>query len=518
VYNPNLLGNMANCLRLLPITTKDFLMIITYGIYDAGNDICQSISFASSPSGSGKTRELVRRGVELARNDQRVIIAQPTKALIDRTVANELLPICGKIPYKVFNEDSVARGTSVAREIVDYLNNAEPVGQIIFITHQVLAYLPHIANKSDWHVLVDEDPQVLRHYSHHVPETHSIITDLIRLLPDNNGYSRVLPRNQQILKAKGRNKNHDEILSKFAETLRILNSPNYKTYVNADQHSRLLAGQVLTLDFHSVLNPGLFAGFASVFVTAANLEDSLIYQLWKPRVAFLQDSEFSNGLRFKQHDNGSLITIYFGIDRPWSKKIATHDLNGSQNVRHWFIEAGKLLFGAEPFLWQANKSVDTDPFEGCNATRLPNAPHGRNDYADFDNLIFLSALNPQTSHFKFLEAQGLSSQEVKTAIYHATAYQAVMRTSIRDPNNQQRKHIIVPDQPVAAYLQSKFPGSRLERLTEEAIIKAKKNGRPRKYKSHAEQQAAYRQRTKEQMLYFAPELSVSLECDETPIE
>ena len=135
-----------------------------------------------------------------------MIIAQPTKALFDRTVANELLPICGNIPYEVFNEDRVARGASVARKIVDYLNNAKPVGQIIFITHQVLAYLPHIANKSDWHVLVDEDPQVLRHYSHHVPETHSIITDLTRLVPDNNGYSQVLPRNQQILAAKGRNK------------------------------------------------------------------------------------------------------------------------------------------------------------------------------------------------------------------------------------------------------------------------------------------------------------------------
>jgi hypothetical protein len=56
---------------------------------------------------------------------------------------------------------------------------------------------------------------------------------------------------------------------------------------------------------------------------------------------------------------------YFVIDRPWSKKIATHDLNGSQNVRRWFIEAGKLLFGEDPFLWQdAGAAKSMEP--SCN--------------------------------------------------------------------------------------------------------------------------------------------------------
>jgi hypothetical protein len=370
-----------------------------------------------------------------------------------------------------------------------------------------LPLIPHIANRQDWHVLVDEEMQVLRQYSHHVPHTNHIITDEIKLRSYNAGYSRVAPRNHASLAEKGRNKDDDEVLTKFAETFRILNNPNWESFVNTAQYSRLIAGEIMTLDFHSVLTPKIFDGFASVFMASANFEHTAIYQLWGDWVRFQRDQQFCNGLRFKQHENGNLITIYFGIDGAWSKKLA------SQNIDR-LIDASKQLLGDAPFLWQANKSMKDDPF-GPNGTRLPNKPHGRNDYADFHNLIFLSALNPPTSHFKFLEAQGFQSEDVRRAIYFQTAYQAMMRTSIRNAQNQHPKRIIVPDHALAGHLQAKFPGCRIERLdnVDETIIN-KPRGRPRQYASHAERQAAYLRR---KMLVFPQKLPESF-CDENTKE
>src|SRR5271165_2602741 len=104
-----------------------------------------------------------------------------------------------------------------------------------------------------------------------------------------------------------------------------------------------------------------------------------------------------------------------------------------------FIQGIKDAAAGDRFLWQANKSMHDNPF-GTVGTRLPNKPHGLNRYADTHNIAFLSALNPPTDHFRFLDTQGLSGHDVRSAIYFQTAYQSIMRTSIRDPNNHQPKN------------------------------------------------------------------------------
>jgi hypothetical protein len=81
-----------------------------------------------------------------------------------------------------------------------------------------------------------------------------------------------------------------------------------------------------------------------------------------------------------------------------------------------------------------------------------------------------------------------------------------MRTSIRDPGDPNRKNIIVPDQDVAEYLQSKFPGSRIERLDIGMNPIARNGrGRPRRYKSNAERVAVQRRNAQEKKLEILQE-------------
>jgi hypothetical protein len=455
------------------------------------------VRYVSAPCGAGKTNQIVNRACWLARDHQRVIVLQPTKELIEKTIQQELMAHYPVPSDYAFHQDKVSG--SVAGALTRYFNQAEDAGQIVFATHQVLPYIPYFANKRDWHLIIDEEMQVLRYRSHRIPKTHRLITDDIDLANYNSIYSQVVPRNRRSLEGKGRNQDEDELLGHLSETIRILTNSNWFTYVNTEQYARLCRGEIKTLAFHSVLKPQLIHGFASMFMAAANFEDTALYGLWSQSMQFERDHELSKSLRFSKHENGNLVTIYYAVDDQWSRKMleTTAGPDGTRNVRDHLIEATKQLFGKDEFLWQANKSLQQNPF-GTNAQRLPNKPQGLNSYANIHNMAFLSSLNPTTDHFKFLQTQGLGGDDVRTAIYYAGAYQSVMRTSIRDPGNQQPKRIVVPDRDLAEYLHELFPGSRLQRLDAGIpIISRKKTGRPGKYRSNRQRVAAQRQKRKQ---------------------
>ena len=200
-------------------------------------------------------------------------------------------------------------------------------------------------------------------------------------------------------------------------------------------------------------------------MASANFPDSLIYKLWRHEgIEFKEDSDLSQKLRFQEHSNGALITIKYATELPWSKTLQTRkaqlDDDDSGSVLDAVIEVANAEFQDHPFLWQANKSLAASPF-GSNAQRLPNVPHGLNDYSNIDRICFLSALNPRNDHFRFLTSRGLSNEEVTKAIYCSAVYQSVMRTSIRDPKNSNPKTIIVPDRTAAEYLAKLFPDRTL---------------------------------------------------------
>jgi hypothetical protein len=135
-------------------------------------------------------------------------------------------------------------------------------------------------------------------------------------------------------------------------------------------------------------------------------------------------------------------------------------------------------------------------------------PHGLNDYSEYDRIAFLSALNPRSDHFRFLESRGVDGNDARRAIYCSAVYQSVMRTSIRDPQSITHKTVIVPDLSAAQYLQNAFPGAQVEKL-KSALIEStepKKRGRPPKYSSSKDRRRAYRLKRKQSAL--APVLQV----------
>ena len=259
-------------------------------------------------------------------------------------------------------------------------------------------------------------------------------------------------------------------------------------------------GKVRQFSIHSVLNPRILEGFASVTMASANFRDTLLYRIWSNEgVQFEENKALSQNLRFQEHQNGHLVSIKYVTDRVWSRKPQETLCHPSgESALKMLVQAVKDEFRDNRFLWQANKWI-TDGVLGEHGQRLPNVPHGLNDYSGYDCIAFLSALNPRSDHFRFLETQGTDPGAVRRAIYCSAVYQSVMRTSIRDPQSTTRKTVIVPDLSAAQYLEEAFPGAKVEKLKTELIEleKPRTRGRPRKYSSRSERQRAYRLRQKE---------------------
>ena len=241
----------------------------------------------------------------------------------------------------------------------------------------------------------------------------------------------------EALKQIAQNEDDDEIFETLSGTCRVLRNEYWETFVNIEQYDRLRRGEGKVLAFHSVLQPEIFDGFASVLMASANFEDSQVFKVWSALgVQFKPDPEFARGLRYSEHPNGDSVTIYYVTDHQWSRKRRKKVLEDGTTILDHMVQAAKKLFPTGRFFWHANKSIEEDPF-GSPAERLPNKPHGLNKFMDFDDIVFLSSLNPPPDHFRFLKQQyGLNGDEVRAFTYLASAYQAIMRTSIRDPKNQ----------------------------------------------------------------------------------
>ena len=231
------------------------------------------------------------------------------------------------------------------------------------------------------------------------------------------------------------------------------------------------------------------------------LFQSQVFKVWGQQgVEFEPDLDFAKRLLYTEHPNGDLVTIYYVTDHQWSRKRKETVLEDGETISDRMVKAATELFTSGRFLWHANKAVTESPFDPP-AQRLPNKPHGLNMFVDYDDIVFLSSLNPTTDHFRFLKSQGIEGDEVRGFTYFSAAYQAIMRTSIRDMESLSPKRILVPDLSLAEYLQEVLPGAKLEKLDIGLIEQPPKTpGRPRKHATNRERVAAQRQKAKEKKL------------------
>lgn len=229
--------------------------------------------------------------------------------------------------------------------------------------------------------------------------------------------------------------------------------------------------------------------------------DTLLYRLWDAQGVEFKALELP--LRYEAHACGDRLTIKYVTEDPWSKALRNRPTApGSADTVASQVRAAVLSeLGTEPFLWMGNKDVPDDYFGVDNATRLPNSPHGLNSYQGYHHTVVYSALNPTGSHFGFLNSQGIDAEAVRTALYRQTTYQAVMRSSLRNPADKTPKTVIVMDRATAEWLAEKFPGAVVEALGGSPLESVRgKPGRPRSHPSDYERKANHRRNSERALL------------------
>lgn len=142
-------------------------------------------------AGAGKTRALARHADQMARRNCKVLIAQPTKHLIDKTIEDELQPLAPPYPFRAVHGDADLDGSVVA-EIVRHFKEADSQqGEVLFITHAALLRVPYLQQKDRWHLIMDEVPQADVFEEKKLPDTHDLILPLLKLIPAGPVYGRL---------------------------------------------------------------------------------------------------------------------------------------------------------------------------------------------------------------------------------------------------------------------------------------------------------------------------------------
>ncbi|BCM86483.1 hypothetical protein [Methylobacterium indicum] len=304
-----------------------------------------------------------------------------------------------------------------------------------------------------------------------------------------------------------RNARQDDVLELFKPLALRIQSENWDVHAHQSQFERLLASKAKgSLMTYSVLKPLVFAGFKKVVVASACMQETMFYRLSAAqRVKLKPVSEsLRRNLRYQQHEHGERVTFYYACQEAWSKTyrdtIVEDEVTGlSMKVLDQAAAAILNLFAGEPFIWMGNTDLPNNFFDEpgiqSKAERLPNTPHGLNDYQGFHNVVVLSALNPPPAHFHFLESYGISGEEVRTAHYRTAVYQAVMRCSIRNPADATPKRVVVMDRDTAGWMANLFAGAAVEPLPGMGVVPRKgKAGRPRQHASNADKTRAHRAR------------------------
>lgn len=466
-----------------------------------------TIFYFDALAGAGKTRVLNDEAARRAGLHRKILFAQPSRLLIDKTVADMKARHPKASITKIYGNDERAC-SGVIKRLCKHFIDADAGGEVVFVTHAALLRAPFLQNAKDWTLFIDEVPGVDVFEELRVPETHGLVTDLVEFTQASASYALLEPKAG--LGKIAENKSRDEMLAGFQDLASRICSPHWQVFALQSSYRKLTAedGTQPLLTTFPLLNPTIFEPFRSTIIASARFTDSMFYRHALNVGVEMQSvgTRLTGKLRYQTHNNGHLLTIRYLMDEDWSKTLGKRKSEFEVDdvcVRNLdvIIAAVSMHFEGRPFAFSANKDVDDGVFDGQEAVRLPNSPHGLNSYQHLHNIAVLTAMNPPPSHFAFVESRQISGDEVRAAHYHSHVYQSVMRISLRNPDDRSPKEVIVIDKGAADYLADLFPGAKVQRMDVPGLAtEPGRPGRPKQHGSDVARATSSRERRKDELL------------------
>jgi hypothetical protein len=480
----------------------------------------------SGPSGCGKTYNLLKflhKKCETSRH--KAIVIQISKALNKQSCWNAIQnrdASYADFDITELNENTVRKG-QVLKSISEHLKQADPdEPEILFITHQSF-----LAMQTNSFISDDEEAVYIReafrgmksHWNVYVDETMDIVEDLTRSLKRSNRYffeyfnvedsdlSSFYRATSKIgrtstndnafegLRDFALNRDQEETMGVFKDLSKAVLSEHAELYIRKKNYHSIQ--DVSNIDSkklfaYKVIKPSVFEDFQSVTILAANFNDSLmmnIFDFYGVKFKVQHEIQSACDQRMKSHPNGHLLNIYYFFEENWSKSFRDDDSNTDVDKLDFMKQQAVSRF--PKLLWQGNKDIPDDFFDDVikpgpdregkylqDMVRLPNNPHGLNKFQSYDNVLFLSALNPNEQQANLFKEFGLDAEKIRKAIMYETCYQSINRTSLRNTASKTKKNVIVPDRQTALYLQNLFIDSKMPTQLHPISVRKKARGRP----------------------------------------
>ena len=434
----------------------------------------------SAPAGSGKTYALIDHAIALAQNGQKVLIAQPSKTLIEQT-ERDIRARAETITLGKLTTGGSASRAPVVSKILDYMKGAnERVGQgeILLISQQALGRLPN-AYRQFWTLFVDEVPGAFQRHEMNIARSHKHMTEHLTLGAAIVGQIMVVePKDVGTLRSLAANKWEDKPLATFKLLVDDILNEDKVVCVDGAAYAELVAdtGKRKSLDFLSFQRSEYVKGFASVTVLGANFDETELYKIWEKldNIAWKPHPVITNNLRYQTHTNGGRLTIKYVLDGNWSKNHSAK-MHREKTVLESVCSLMESQLGQE-FLWQGNKAHD---FLFEYGDKLPQVAHGINraSYQNKHGVALVKAINHSSGPAAFLKEIGLTQEELKVTLQYQNEYQAMMRCSLRNPQATEPVTVCVVSEGSARWIAKHFPGCTVEKLVSD-IPEPKSPGQP----------------------------------------
>jgi hypothetical protein len=410
-----------------------------------------SIKIVPSPCGSGKTYQTCQyiKNNHFATN---YLYVAPTIKLLKQTrrILKDLDVHCDIITHET-------HPTRTRAAIVEYLRTCMNHSCVLLISWESYIALPYFHRREHWNIFIDEVPQADYFYSFTLPFSQTHLRDHLTLgVSVNEKLAHVKARNSRNLK-RFLEQPHDDVHGLFRPLFKSVLSENFDVFVDLDSWNSVIeADTVSELESHNrvyflaMLNSALFE---DTTILGANLQHSMLYH-WLTRfhnVPLEQNPDIVNNLRFHNDENVAprLHISYFSNTNHFSKRLRDKPLpddytrENNTKLMDWLEQQTITEIGEKPYLLVANNDYSGKLATATNATRIPVVSHGVNDYQDFRNLVFLTALNREPKHLSMLKNLGFDNEAIRRSTGYEVLYQNVMRTSLRNPDAKDSVNIIV---------------------------------------------------------------------------
>lgn len=422
----------------------------------------KKVHYVSAACGAGKTHSFCN--YMKSTRDFNVLYAAPSVDLVNET--RRRLKEAGVYSDIITSETHPGE---VKKAIMSYLDQAGQADHLLIVCQKALFELPYFPKRSDWMVVFDEIPQVDRPHSFDLPRNSQHLLKHLRVQPWTSDDVFVLVAENDGRLRKLLEGPKDSVDQQFRGLFEDLACPNRTTFISKENWETLSRGEAYgrkeekknRICCLSMLN---CSPFENSVILGANADHWLLRK-WLERtygVVFEPHEELTAGLLTTPEVGCRLRLRYFIPGRRYSKYLGDLKADkGGPRLIDRMDELARDELGGGPFLVFCNNDRKklSERKLGPKAEFASTYCFGLNAYRHHTQTYFSAALNPEPQHFKLLNLLGLSSEDVHQSIAYESTYQAIMRTSLRDPQSDAMVTAIVPDQPTAEAI-AKITGCR----------------------------------------------------------